>query len=159
MPLVANLPLAEVEMAPQLMQQFAAYVGIDWADRKHDFCLQAGGEDTVEFGCFPHRVECIDEWARALHQRFGGPIAVALELAKGPIVSALQKYDFFTLFPINPSTLAKYRLAFKPESCQGRSLRREADAGPAAASPRAVCAAQTAERRYAIVDGSDRTAP
>ena len=101
-------------MAPQLMQQFAAYVGIDWADRKHDFCLQAGGEDTVEFGCLPHRVECIDEWARALHQRFGGPIAVALELAKGPIVSALQKYDFFTLFPINPSTLAKYRLAFKP---------------------------------------------
>jgi hypothetical protein len=36
-----------------------------------------------------------------LHQRFGGPIALALELAKGPIVSALQKYDFFTLFPIN----------------------------------------------------------
>jgi hypothetical protein len=98
-------------MAPQLMQQFAAYVGIDWADRKHDFCLQTGGGDTVEFGCLPHRVECIDEWARALHQRFGGPIAVALELAKGPIVSALQKYGFFTLFPINPSTLAKYRLA------------------------------------------------
>ena len=49
-----------------------------------------------------------------MHQRFGGPIAVALELAKGPIVSALQKYDFFTLFPINPSTLAKYRVAFKP---------------------------------------------
>ena len=68
----------------------------------------------MEFGCIPHRVECIDEWARALHQRFGGPIAVALELAKGPIVSALQKYDFFTLFPINPSTLAKYRQAFKP---------------------------------------------
>jgi hypothetical protein len=49
-----------------------------------------------------------------LHQRFGGPIAVALELAKGPIVSALQKYDFFILFPINPTTLAKYRQAFKP---------------------------------------------
>jgi len=49
-----------------------------------------------------------------MHQRFGGPIAVALELAKGPIVSALQKHDFFVLFPINPSTLAKYREAFKP---------------------------------------------
>jgi hypothetical protein len=22
---------------------FAAYVGIDWADKKHDFCLQASG--------------------------------------------------------------------------------------------------------------------
>jgi hypothetical protein len=30
------------------------------------------------------------------------------------IVSALQKYEFFTLFPINPSTLAKYRQAFRP---------------------------------------------
>ncbi|MGF6371631.1 transposase [Paraburkholderia sp. RAU6.4a] len=41
-------------------------------------------------------------------------IAVALEPARGPIVSALQKYDFLVLFPINPSTLAKYREAFKP---------------------------------------------
>jgi transposase len=37
-----------------------------------------------------------------------------LELSKGPIVYALQKYDFFVLFPVNPSTLAKYREAFKP---------------------------------------------
>jgi transposase len=35
-------------------------------------------------------------------------------LAKGPIVYALQKYDFFVLFPINPLTLAKYREAFMP---------------------------------------------
>ncbi|KAA1001649.1 IS110 family transposase [Paraburkholderia panacisoli] len=101
-------------MATLTTQYFAAFVGIDWGDTKHDFCLQASGADRVESGCIPHRVECIDEWARALHQRFGGPIALALELAKGPIVSALQKYDFFTLFPINPSTLAKYRQAFRP---------------------------------------------
>ncbi len=44
----------------------------------------------------------------------GGTIAVALELSKGPIVYALQKYDFIVLFPVNPSTLAKYRQAFKP---------------------------------------------
>jgi hypothetical protein len=88
-------------MATRTTQYFAAFVGIDWGDTKHDFCLQASGADRVESGCIPHRVECIDEWARALHQRFGGPIALALELAKGPIVSALQKYDFFTLFPIN----------------------------------------------------------
>ena len=49
-----------------------------------------------------------------MHQRFGGPIAVVLELSKGPLVSALQKYDFFVLFPLNPSMLAKYREAFKP---------------------------------------------
>ncbi len=35
-------------------------------------------------------------------------------MTKGPLVYALQKYDFFVLFPINPATLAKYREAFKP---------------------------------------------
>ena len=101
-------------MSPLSDQQFAAYVGIDWADTKHDICLQAAGDTRREFSCVPHQVAHIDEWAKGLHQRFGGPIAVALELARGPIVSALQKYDFFTLFPINPAMLAKYREAFKP---------------------------------------------
>lgn len=95
-------------------QPFTAHVGIDWADTKHDICLQASGSNQREFDCIPHQMRRIDEWAKSLHQRFGGPIAVALELAKGPIVYALQKYDFFVLFPINPSTLAKYREAFKP---------------------------------------------
>ncbi len=101
-------------MAPLSNQQFTAYVGIDWADTKHDICLQAAGDTRREFDCIPHQVARIDEWAKSLHRRFGGPIAVALELAKGPIVSALQKYDFFVLFPINPSTLARYREAFTP---------------------------------------------
>jgi transposase len=101
-------------MAPLSDQQFTAYVGIDWADTKHDICLQAAGDIRREFDCIPHQVARIDEWAKSLQQRFGGPIAVALELARGPIVAALQKYDFLTLFPINPSTLAKYREAFKP---------------------------------------------
>lgn len=101
-------------MAALSHQQFTAYVGIDWADTKHDICLQAAGDSTHQFDCIPHQVARIDAWAKALHQRYGGQIAVALELAKGPIVAALQKYDFFVLFPINPSTLANYRVAFKP---------------------------------------------
>lgn len=102
------------DVKAQCAQPFSAYVGIDWADTKHDICLQAAGSDTREFDCIAHQVGRIDEWAKSLHQRFGGMIAIALELAKGPIVYALQKYDFFVLFPINPSTLAKYREAFKP---------------------------------------------
>lgn len=101
-------------MKPVYTQPFTAFVGIDWADTKHDICLQAAGNDQREFDCIAHQVARIDEWAKSLQQRFGGPIAIALELAKGPIVYALQKYDFFVLFPINPSTLAKYREAFKP---------------------------------------------
>ena len=95
-------------------QPFTAYVGIDWADAKHDVCVQGAGSEQREFDCFDHRVERIEEWAHGIHQRFGGPVAVALELAKGPIVYALQKYDFFVLFPVNPLMLARYREAFQP---------------------------------------------
>ena len=49
-----------------------------------------------------------------MHKRFPGQIAIALELSKGPIVYALQKYEYFVIFPIHPLTLAKYREAFQP---------------------------------------------
>jgi transposase len=95
--------------------EFAAFVGIDWADKKHDVCLQAAGSDQTEHQVLKHTPEAIDEWARQLRARFDGrPVAVCLELAKGPIVSALQKYDFLVLFPVNPNTLAKYREAWSP---------------------------------------------
>ena len=84
-------------MKPLATHQFTAYVGIDWADTKHDVCLQAAGHESREFDCIAHRVADIDQWAQSLRPRFGGPIAVALELAKGPIVYALQKYDFLVL--------------------------------------------------------------
>jgi transposase len=87
---------------------------IDWADSKHDICVQATGDQQRAFDCISHQVDQIEEWAQSLHRRFGGIIAVALELSKGPIVYALQKYDFFVIFPVNPSTLAKYREAFTP---------------------------------------------
>ena len=78
--------------------EFTAYVGIDWADKKHDACIQAAKSDQREFVVIPHQLKCIDEWVKSLHQRFGSPIAVAVELTKGPIVTALQKYDFLVLF-------------------------------------------------------------
>jgi len=93
---------------------FAAFVGLDWADAKHDICLQAADADTREARILQHQPEAIEEWVRTLRQRFRGkPIAIALELDKGPIVAALQKYDGLVLFPINPLTLARYREAFK----------------------------------------------
>ena len=95
-------------------KSFTAYIGIDWADTKHDACLQAAGSEQREFTSFSHQVDRIEAWAHSMHQRFGGPIAVVLELSKGPIVYALQKYEFFVLFPVNPSTLAKYREALTP---------------------------------------------
>jgi transposase len=96
-------------------EEFAAFVGLDWADAKHDVCVQAAGTERREFVVLEHRPEAIDAWVYTLRTRFNGqPVAVCLELNKGPIVSALRKYDFLVLFPVNPLTLAKYREAFTP---------------------------------------------
>jgi transposase len=94
---------------------FAAFVGIDWADATHDICLQAAGTATRECLQLAHTPEAIDAWGTTLRTRCNGqPVAICLELTKGPLVSALRKYDFLVLFPINPLTLARYREAFTP---------------------------------------------
>ena len=75
-------------------RKFKAYVGLDWADTKHDVCIQRAGETNRDFACIPHRVDKIEDWAVSLYRRTGGPIAVVVELTRGPIVYALQKYGF-----------------------------------------------------------------
>src|SRR6266702_7240837 len=102
-------------MKQEAPEEFAAFIGLDWAESKHDVCLQAAGSAKREYFILTHTPEAIDAWVSTLRTRFNGhPIAVCLELNKGPIVSALRKYDFLVLFPINPLTLARYREAFTP---------------------------------------------
>lgn len=102
-------------MKPPPDAEFAAFVGIDWADARHDICLQEAGREEREFAILPHRADAIEAWAGSLRRRFAGrPVALSLELAKGPLVYALQKHDFLVLFPVHPATLAKYREAFTP---------------------------------------------
>jgi transposase len=102
-------------MKQQTSEAFAAFVGLDWADAKHDVCLQAAGTDQREFLSLEHSPEEINAWVQTLRTRFNGqPVAVCLELNKGPIVSALRNYDFLVLFPVNPLTVARYREALTP---------------------------------------------
>jgi transposase len=97
----------------QIPIQFAAKIGLDWADRKHDFCIKPSDFDDFEYGTFEHTPEAIEEWALMLQERFHNePVAICLELKAGPVVYALLKYSFIVLFPIPPKALAKYREAF-----------------------------------------------
>lgn len=94
-------------------EQFAAQIGLDWADTKHDICLQSYGVDELEYDVIPHTPEAIDSWALALQQRFNNQrVAICLELKAGPVVYALLKYPFIVLYPIPPKALARYREAF-----------------------------------------------
>src|SRR5918995_6822220 len=82
---------------------YAALVGIDWADTKHDCCLRVMGADREEYGVMEHLPEAIDHWARALAARFPGrKMAVCLEQSKGSLIYALLEYDCFVLYPMNP---------------------------------------------------------
>ena len=62
-----------------------------------------------------HRPAAIDARGCTLRTRCNGhPVAVGLELNKGPIVSALRHDDFLVRFPVTPLTLATSRDAFTP---------------------------------------------
>jgi transposase len=97
------------------MSEYAALIGIDWADQKHDICLIDSATTQREASVLRHSPQAIQEWAAGLRHRFGGQkIAVCLEQSRGPLIYALMKYDFLTLYPVNPSTRSRYREAFSP---------------------------------------------
>ena len=103
----------------QATTDFAAFVALDWADRKHAWALQAGGQACVEYGELENTPEAVEIWASELEQRFGGrPIAVALEQPRGAVVAVLSKYAHLVLFPVHPSTLAHYRRRFYPSGAK-----------------------------------------
>lgn len=93
---------------------FAAFVGLDWADQQHAVCLQASGSTKAENFVVKQTAESIGEWANQLRTRFEGrKVAVCLEQSKGALIYALMSYEFLVLYPVNPQTLAKYRKAFR----------------------------------------------
>jgi len=98
-----------------MMTKYAACLGIDWADKKHDLCLvdSATGKQTKQV--LAHTPQAIAEYFTNLRRRYPGQlIAVGLEQSRGPLLFALLQYDFLVLYPLNPTTLAKYREAFTP---------------------------------------------
>jgi len=105
--------IAVSEPVPPDSSVFAAFVGLDWADQKHDLVLYDPRGGQPEALQLPHTPEAIDEWACTLRRRFGDrPVAVCFEQTRGAIAYALLKYDFLVLFPLPPARLASYRESF-----------------------------------------------
>ena len=77
---------------------FAAYIGLDWADKKHYWSMQTG-DGKRSRGELKQTPEAIDAWAAELSQRFGGrPVAIALEQARRALFAALSKYAHLHLW-------------------------------------------------------------
>jgi len=93
--------------------EFAAYVGLDWADEKHDLCILEAGSNRIETLKLDHKPESICNWAAQLRQRHQGkPIASALEQKRGALLYSLMHYEFIVLYLVNPKALASYRDVF-----------------------------------------------
>ena len=62
--------------------EFAAWIGIDWGDKKHAWAVQAKGSTQVEQGEMAHTPEAIQEWvvrtAAAISHRAPGDRAGAV---------------------------------------------------------------------------------
>jgi hypothetical protein len=97
----------------------AAFAAIDWADQKHFWRLVPAGSHHPEQGELENTPEAVAAWANALHQRFGGrPIALCLEQRRGALVYMLAKYPHLVLFPVHPTTAARYRETFCPSGAK-----------------------------------------
>ena len=101
------------------VDNFAALIGIDWADQKHDICEHPLDSGKYHYSIIKSKPEALHDWAMSLKKRYPNQkIAVVCELKKGPLIYALTKYDHLTLFTVNPSTVAKYRKAFIPSGAK-----------------------------------------
>lgn len=98
---------------------FAATVGIDWADEKHDVSLLARGSATATHFTIDQKPEALTAWVTELRARFGGrPVAIAVEQRGGPLIHFLLQHEFLVLYPVNPAQLAQYRKAFAPSGAK-----------------------------------------
>jgi transposase len=105
--------------------EFAALVGIDWADQKHNWSMRTA-DGKLHRGELKHSPEAIQVWVAELQQRFGErPVGIALEQSRGSLVAMLSKYAHLVLFPLHSKTLMNYREAFTPSGA--KSDPRDAD--------------------------------
>jgi transposase len=102
-----------------MQPNYAAHVGIDWADRKHDWALAAPGQARAEHGEVKHTPEAVEQFALDLAARFPRQkIAIALEQSRGPLFYMLAKYAHLDLYPVNPATLDHYRQSAFPSGAK-----------------------------------------
>ena len=98
----------------------AAFVGIDWADQKHDIALRAlSSQAKLEHHRIESQPEALADWfgaARSLWSQ--AKILICLEQSRGALIHFVMGYDCFELYPINPKQLDNYRKAFDPSGAK-----------------------------------------
>ena len=90
-------------------------IGIDWADKAHAVCLIDPLRPKPQHSELSQKPEDIAAWVAELRRKYPGrELHVILEQSRGALSHALLATGCFTLFPINPKQLARYREAVYP---------------------------------------------
>ncbi len=99
---------------------FAATIGLDWADQEHDLWIGPADGAKAEHRRLEQTPEALHEWVAKPREPFGNrPVAIGIETSRGPVISALLAYDFIVLFPVNPKAFKDYRAAFSVSGAKG----------------------------------------
>jgi phosphotransferase system HPr (HPr) family protein len=107
---------------PDPTESPAAFVGIDWADCKHDIYVYPADGSAATHEVIEAKSEAIQDWILKMREQFareGRKVLVGLEQSKGALIYQLMEHDFFVLYPINPKTLASFQEAFRPSGAKG----------------------------------------
>jgi hypothetical protein len=94
---VEQLSMSSVDSS---QKPVAAFVGIDWADQKHDIVLRAAASDArLEHRSMGAEPDALAEWVLEVRERFvaGGKIVVCLEQSRGALTHFLMGYECFEL--------------------------------------------------------------
>ena len=99
-------------MKEQVSDQPVFFIGIDWADEKHDcYIIDRNGKGFHQE--LTHSPESINEWVTEMLNLSGGKsIAIMLEQSRGPLVYSLMFRANVLLYPVNPKQLARYRESY-----------------------------------------------
>lgn len=97
---------------------YAAWIGLDWSDKKHDWSL-CTADGKRRHGQLKATPEAIELWAAELAREFSGrPVAVSLEQTRGALTGMLCKYAHIVLHPVHSTTVANYRKTFTPSGAK-----------------------------------------
>ncbi len=91
-------------------------IGIDWADKMHAVCrIDPLRPRQPHHEQLEQQPQAIAEWAAGLRQKYPEhELRVILEQSRGPLFLALLATGHFTLYPVNPKQLARFREALHP---------------------------------------------
>ena len=135
-------------------EEFAAFIGLDRADAKHDVCVQAAGTERREFGSLEHSPEAIDVWVQTcVRGSTDNPLPCTLSSRKGPLcphcANMISSCSFLSIHSPWPNTVKRLSPAAPKTTPPMPNSRSRSSSHTATSSPRSP--PQTPPARQAAV--------